>query len=56
MRKERRVGANAACGGISQCGGTMMILHCPAQSQQQSLLSQTRSILAANCLGQPYKP
>ena len=108
------MGANDACGGISQFGGTKMVLHRPAQSWQQSLqqlkyqcvikvilvldskhnilpttrqkinsiLAETRtlsqpcsepklqrslrncrfvsqqpvSILAANCLGQPYKP
>lgn len=41
MRKERRVGANAACGGISH-GGTMMILHCPARPAAEPAVSDTQ--------------
>lgn len=43
MRKERRVGADAACGGISQYGGIMMILHCPARPAAEPAVSDTQA-------------
>lgn len=38
MRNVKRVGASAACGGISPFGGTIIILHLPVQSVEQNLL------------------
>ena len=58
-RNVKRVVASAACGGILQFGGSITILHLPAQSVEhycRLASQQPMSIVAANYLVQPYKP